>query len=255
MLRPIYLCANRKVKKTRVGTSHIRKWVRPLILLLCLSSHDSAAHGNLGGSANHGKRAPASSTMVQTPTGSLNASSTAPDACPTQPLVPGGGALLLRGRGGGGVAGGGSSLCSWSPPRNASITTREAASSTLQARVMLRVTAETKFGEEVYICGSDATIGAWDLSMAVKMATSPSVYPHWMVRLLLPRSGNEVLYKYVMKEPSGQFKWECIPNRGLALAPHVAETVIHDGAFNNNQQSLNYQWLVPPTVPPPPACR
>ena len=250
----MYLCAIRKVRKTR-GMSHILRWARPLILLLYLFSHDSAAHGNLGGSARgfHGKRAPVSSRMMQTPTGSLKASSKAPAARPTQPLVRRGGALLLRGRGGVEVAGRGSRLRSWSPPLNASITTREAAPSVLQACVMLRVTVETKFGEEVYICGSDATIGAWNLSMAVKMATSPSVYPYWMVRLLLPRSGDEVLYKYVIKEPSGQFKWECIPNRGLVLAPHIAETVIHDGAFNDNQQSLNYQWLVPPAVKGSPA--
>ena len=41
------------------------------------------------------------------------------------------------------------------------------------------VTAETKFGEEVFLCGNINQLGNWNTHLAHKLYTNESNYPEW----------------------------------------------------------------------------
>lgn len=76
--------------------------------------------------------------------------------------------------------------------------------------VSFGVTATTTWGQNVYVVGDAAALGAWAPARAV--ALSSSAYPGWRASVTLP-AGTTVQYKYVRKDASGAVVWEGGANR------------------------------------------
>jgi len=95
--------------------------------------------------------------------------------------------------------------------------------------VIFQVKAETVYGEQVFVCGSTASLGKWNTYDAIKMDTKQELFPHWTVTLSMPVE-LPFEYKYIIKDIRGSIKWEpCVGNRRYEpLSPY---TFIYDGHF------------------------
>jgi alpha-amylase len=78
------------------------------------------------------------------------------------------------------------------------------------ARVGINVTATTWFGQNVFVAGSAAALGAWDVSRAVPLSSAD--YPVWKTTVDLP-IGQQFEYKFLKKNPDGTVIWESGGNR------------------------------------------
>jgi chitodextrinase len=78
------------------------------------------------------------------------------------------------------------------------------------ATVTFTVTASTAVGQNVYVLGNVAALGAW--SPAAAVALSPANYPAWSGAVGLPGS-TAIEYKYIKKDGNGNVTWESGSNR------------------------------------------
>jgi alpha-amylase len=67
-------------------------------------------------------------------------------------------------------------------------------------------------GQNVYVIGNIAALGAWNIGSAVLL--SPSSYPIWSGSVNLPAS-TSIEYKYIKKDGAGNVIWESGANRGF----------------------------------------
>lgn len=81
-----------------------------------------------------------------------------------------------------------------------------------QATVTFNVTAETRFGEDVYLVGSSPLLSNWVPASGIKL--SPKNYPQWSVTVSLP-AGVPMEYKFVKRNAKGDTLWEGGSNRGF----------------------------------------
>lgn len=84
--------------------------------------------------------------------------------------------------------------------------------------VLFVVNASTYYGENVYLAGSSADLGAWSVDNAQPLMSSnyTAERPMWFAQLAL-EAGKTVTYKYVRQENCGQdWIWETV-NRTLAV--------------------------------------
>jgi alpha-amylase len=72
------------------------------------------------------------------------------------------------------------------------------------------VNATTVMGQNVYVVGNVAALGAWNTGSAVLL--SPASYPIWSGTINLPPS-TSIEYKYIKKDGSGNVIWESGANR------------------------------------------
>jgi alpha-amylase len=72
--------------------------------------------------------------------------------------------------------------------------------------------SNTTSGQNLYIVGSTAQLGAWNTANAIQL--SGAAYPNWTVTVNLT-SGTNVLYKYFRKDAAGNILWESDPNNSL----------------------------------------
>jgi alpha-amylase len=70
--------------------------------------------------------------------------------------------------------------------------------------------ATTYFGQNVYVVGDIAALGAWNTNSAI--ALSSAGYPTWSGTVTLP-ANTAVQYKYIKKNPDGTITWEGSSNR------------------------------------------
>ena len=82
-----------------------------------------------------------------------------------------------------------------------------------QSTVNFKVTANTRFGEDVYLVGSSPLLSNWVPAAGIKL--SPANYPVWNATLSLP-AGTAFEYKYVKRDGSGNTVWESGGNRSFA---------------------------------------
>ncbi|WP_173068366.1 carbohydrate-binding module family 20 domain-containing protein [Phytohabitans houttuyneae] len=90
------------------------------------------------------------------------------------------------------------------------------------AAVAFNATATTTFGQNVFVVGSTAPLGAWNPAAAV--ALSPTQYPVWTGTVSLP-TGQAVEYKLVKKNPDGTVTWESGANRTLTPSGGTTVTI------------------------------
>ncbi|KAF8650166.1 hypothetical protein AX16_005400 [Volvariella volvacea WC 439] len=81
---------------------------------------------------------------------------------------------------------------------------------TVMIAVTFSVTAETFWGENIFIVGSIPQLGKWKDDEAI--ALLPDSYPTWIAMTFLP-AGTEFQYKYIRKRPDGTVVWESGSNR------------------------------------------
>ncbi|MEV4340535.1 CBM20 domain-containing protein [Streptomyces sp. NPDC049590] len=74
------------------------------------------------------------------------------------------------------------------------------------------VTATTTWGQNLYVSGNVADLGAWDPAKALPLTTDSATYPVWAGTHQLP-PGTAVQYKYLKKNPDGTVTWENGDNR------------------------------------------
>ncbi|KAJ7093290.1 glycoside hydrolase family 13 protein [Mycena belliarum] len=82
--------------------------------------------------------------------------------------------------------------------------------------------ATTTFGENIFLVGSLAQLGAW--APASALALSSASYPVWTVTVALPPN-TAFEYKFIRKETDGSVVWESDPNRSATTNASGAQTV------------------------------
>ncbi|OIJ67151.1 alpha-amlyase [Streptomyces mangrovisoli] len=70
--------------------------------------------------------------------------------------------------------------------------------------------ATTDLGTNVYVVGSDASLGSWNTSDAIPLSSAS--YPTWSKLVIVPKN-TTFTYKYIKKDASGNVTWESGTNR------------------------------------------
>ncbi|KAH8594506.1 1, 4-alpha-D-glucan glucohydrolase [Bisporella sp. PMI_857] len=103
---------------------------------------------------------------------------------------------------------------------------------TCQINVVFNVNASTYFGENIYVVGSSADLGSWDIDNSYPLGAGgyTAERPLWSGSAYLS-AGETVSYKYVRQENCDQpYIYESI-NRTLAIPPCGGATVVTDDAW------------------------
>ncbi|BBH71582.1 peptidase S8 [Actinoplanes sp. OR16] len=87
-----------------------------------------------------------------------------------------------------------------------------------------RVTAETVWGQNVFVVGDVPELGGWDPGRAVPL--SAATYPVWSGDVSLPPN-TAIEFKYLRKAEDGSVTWENGPNR-TTTTPPSGTYVTHD---------------------------
>ncbi|MFB7057438.1 carbohydrate-binding module family 20 domain-containing protein [Streptomyces vinaceus] len=88
--------------------------------------------------------------------------------------------------------------------------------------VRFRVTTQTGWGDQVFVVGSVAALGAWDPAAAVPLGAGD--YPIWSANTLVP-SEVAIEYKYLVKRSDGSTTWESGPNRVFVPQPATSVAI------------------------------
>ncbi|HTZ45306.1 MAG TPA: carbohydrate-binding module family 20 domain-containing protein [Jatrophihabitans sp.] len=70
--------------------------------------------------------------------------------------------------------------------------------------------ATTSYGQNIFVVGDNAQLGAWNPALATALAAN--AYPVWKTTVWLPKN-TAIQYKYVKKNPDGSVTWEGSSNR------------------------------------------
>ncbi|KAK2627684.1 hypothetical protein QTJ16_002330 [Diplocarpon rosae] len=101
-----------------------------------------------------------------------------------------------------------------------------------QINIVFNVNASTYFGENLYISGSSADLGAWNIDNSIPMGAGDYTdqRPLWSVSTYL-EAGTTVGFKYVRQENCGQpYVYESL-NRTLIIPECGADNVVTDDAW------------------------
>ncbi|KAK6586759.1 hypothetical protein PZA11_000049 [Diplocarpon coronariae] len=101
-----------------------------------------------------------------------------------------------------------------------------------QINIVFNVNASTYFGENLYISGSSADLGAWNIDNSIPMGAGgyTEQRPLWSVSTYL-EAGTTVGFKYVRQENCGQpYVYESL-NRTLIVPECGADKVVTDDAW------------------------
>ncbi|KAF8596149.1 alpha-amylase-domain-containing protein [Ceratobasidium sp. AG-I] len=82
------------------------------------------------------------------------------------------------------------------------------------ASVAFRESAETTYGDNIFVAGSLSQLGTW--APASALALSSASYPTWTLTQSLP-AGTTFTYKYLRKTSNGTVVWESDPNRSATV--------------------------------------
>ncbi|EJD49662.1 glucoamylase [Auricularia subglabra TFB-10046 SS5] len=86
--------------------------------------------------------------------------------------------------------------------------------------ITFKVTAQTVFGENIYLTGSVAALKNWSPENALGPLANPN-YPQWQITVTVPAS-TAIEYKYIRKN-GGSVVWESDPNRSI-VSPAAGES-------------------------------
>ncbi|MCD0482887.1 hypothetical protein LO771_10865 [Streptacidiphilus sp. ASG 303] len=89
---------------------------------------------------------------------------------------------------------------------------------------VFQVTAHTSYGQNVYVTGDLAELGAWNPARAVPLTTGTGTYPVWSGGVQLPPN-TAVRYKYFTKNADGTVTWEGGADRTATTVPSGVLTV------------------------------
>ncbi|MFC5474881.1 glycoside hydrolase family 15 protein [Paraherbaspirillum soli] len=80
-----------------------------------------------------------------------------------------------------------------------------------QVQAAVNVTANTSFGQWMYVTGSVPELGSWNTDLGTPV--DPAGYPVWANKINLP-ANSAIFYKYYRKNSDGSVTWESLPNSG-----------------------------------------
>ncbi len=128
-----------------------------------------------------------------------------------------------------GVVGSGDPCATASPTATATATPTATTSPTATATAAtsgasFAVNATTTVGQNIYVVGSDATLGSWAPANALLL--SSAAYPVWKLDVSLA-AGTSFEYKYIRKDAAGTVTWESGANR-TATVPASGKVTLSD---------------------------
>ncbi|CEL52831.1 alpha-amylase [Rhizoctonia solani AG-1 IB] len=118
----------------------------------------------------------------------------------------------------------GGSFTATVPARSAIALFNGAIVGTVSSTVSFRVNANTTYGDNIFLVGSTAQLGAWTPNSSI--ALSSASYPIWSASVDMP-AGTAFSYKYIRKTSGGAVAWESDPNRA-AVAPSSGTLTLND---------------------------
>jgi alpha-amylase len=81
-----------------------------------------------------------------------------------------------------------------------------------QVATTFNANVTTTWGQNVFVVGNVAALGAWNPANAVPLSSAS--YPVWRGTVNLP-GGTAISYKYIKKNSNGSVTWESDPNRSF----------------------------------------
>nr|WP_242069289.1 CBM20 domain-containing protein [Paenibacillus dendritiformis] len=81
----------------------------------------------------------------------------------------------------------------------------------VQVQVIFHVNKTTKPGQNVYVVGDIAELGAWNPDKALDSFMNPN-YPEWFLPVSVP-AGAAFQFKFIIKDAAGHVTWEGGANR------------------------------------------
>ena len=81
---------------------------------------------------------------------------------------------------------------------------------------LLRGERDHRPGQNIYVVGDNATLGAWNTGQALLLSSAS--YPVWKLDVALA-AGTSFQYKYIRKDASGSVTWESGANRTATVPP------------------------------------
>ena len=101
-------------------------------------------------------------------------------------------------------------------------------------RVHFRIRYETRYGENMCICGSTPALGSWKEAEGLPLVYTGS--GTWEADITIPTSvAGEIEYKYVVREEHGGSRWETGLNRVLSFDPRVPSMIVDDAWSDANE--------------------
>ncbi|KAK7461494.1 hypothetical protein VKT23_008668 [Stygiomarasmius scandens] len=83
-------------------------------------------------------------------------------------------------------------------------------------------TANTVFGENIFLVGSISQLGTWNPDSSIPLSSAN--FPQWSVTVNLP-ANTAFEYKFIRKESDGSIVWESDPNRQANVAASSTQTL------------------------------
>ena len=105
---------------------------------------------------------------------------------------------------------------------------------------------ETRPGYSLYIIGNIREMGSWQPSSSIALVTNSDMYPTWKTsKPIIVPTGSEIDYKYLIKNDSGDYEWEYLPqneNRHLDIKS-PGKWTIKDEKDNLFSEVINKDYL------------
>lgn len=92
-----------------------------------------------------------------------------------------------------------------------------------QNQVIFHVTANTNYGENVYIVGNIPELGSWDANKCTEAMLNPN-HPEWFLPVSVP-AGTQIEFKFIKKDSTGKITWESGENRTITSSSASAGSI------------------------------
>eukprot|EP00928_Gymnodinium_smaydae_P040899 TRINITY_DN276_c0_g3_i1.p1 TRINITY_DN276_c0_g3~~TRINITY_DN276_c0_g3_i1.p1 ORF type:complete len:734 (+),score=178.58 TRINITY_DN276_c0_g3_i1:103-2304(+) len=104
--------------------------------------------------------------------------------------------------------------------------------------VFVATCKETAHGEELFVCGSDPLLGAWQPSGALRLTTTAETFPNWTSEIVSLKADTPVEFKFVIsKSGASNGKWESFP-KNRRVVPEKGHLISCLGAWEVNRLAV-----------------
>jgi beta-xylosidase len=92
--------------------------------------------------------------------------------------------------------------------------------------------ANTVPGDSIYVVGSTAALGSWNVANALPLTTNEHTFPHWQSEVPMTGVADNAAFefKFLKKYSNGQWQWESIASNRCGMFEGRAAT-LDCGAF------------------------
>ena len=92
-----------------------------------------------------------------------------------------------------------------------------------QNQIIFHVSAQTNFGENIYIVGNIPELGNWDPDHCTEALLNPN-YPEWFLPVSVP-ANTTIEFKFIKKDAQGNVIWESGENRTITSSSDPCGTI------------------------------